>query len=385
MEPFSLLLSEYLTELWAGFVGLPAIVQGLVTILILGPLMLTVWGITRYLRILAIAEPDINALELLARNLLSQFWVFVGLVWMLGTLDFVVWVFAKFIGAGAISISGVVIAGAAILSILLTLGSEWLLTSGKEFEEIRGGDLAESAKQFCSKALINAPKLKRRMGNSDPNAFFCGLLRGTVAIHDGFFTRNWTDRERRNVLAHELGHKINGDMPLTVFTLTIVLALELIGRIMIEVGKAMLYGRSESKDKEDKNSSGVSTLLAGLVLIAFGFLTVIIFSLMTGLAKLAIFRQREYMADRIGIALSQDPEGMAELFEKLDREPVSKARNPLEAALFMNGPKVYSKRSGYSFWQKLGAAFQNFFANLDSTHPSLSDRVIQARELIPGR
>jgi Zn-dependent protease with chaperone function len=206
----------------------------------------------------------------------------------------------------------------------------------------------------------------------DPNAFFCGLFRGRLVIHEGFLKGGkWTNEDLDAVLAHEIGHKFNGDIFLVMLSMTIILAIEFIGRALIRFGEWTIHKGGSGKD-------GWKVALFGLGVIITGFVFAVLVTFITGLAKMAVMRNRELMADRLGIAMTQDPLGMATLFRKFSECPPAPerlAKNELRASLFMRPVREKFSKD----------ALASTFDGVVASHPSNETRYRHATTLIPGQ
>jgi len=85
--------------------------------------------------------------------------------------------------------------------------------------------------------------------------------------------------------------------------------------------------------------------------------------------KLAISRQREYLADASGALITRYPEGLARALEKLskDREVLEAATNAT-AHLYITNP---FKDKNFGAW----------FAGLFDTHPPIEERIKRLRSM----
>jgi len=100
------------------------------------------------------------------------------------------------------------------------------------------------------------------------------------------------------------------------------------------------------------------------VLAILGIVAAILAPLSANLIKLALSRQREFLADASGALLTRYPEGLASALEKIasDEHELSKA-SPATAHLFIASP-FKEGEGGYS-WA----------AKLFMTHPPMEERV----------
>lgn len=184
------------------------------------------------------------------------------------------------------------------------------------------------------------------------NAFATGRNpeHASVAVTTGAIQK-LENEELEGVLAHELSHVKNYD----ILVMTIVVVL--VGVIVLLsdwLFRAQLYGGGDNRDR----GGHPALLVIGLVLM-------ILAPLVAELIKLAVSRQREYLADASGALLTRYPDGLARALEKIgaDAQPMRRA-NHATAHLFFANPF----KSGKDWMMKLF-----------STHPPLEDRIARLR------
>ena len=127
------------------------------------------------------------------------------------------------------------------------------------------------------------------------------------------------------------------------------LVIVMIGLIAIlsDVGlRSMFWGRHSSSDR---GRGGGLLALAGLIII-------ILAPIIAQLVRLALSRQREYLADATGAQLTRYPPGLASALEKIkDKGSVVQKATETTAPLYFANPI------------SLGSLF--------STHPPIEDRI----------
>jgi len=123
--------------------------------------------------------------------------------------------------------------------------------------------------------------------------------------------------------------------------------------IVAFLSDAFLRMSSSRRSNEDNNSSFLLALV-GIVAVLFA-------PLAANLLKLAISRQREFLADASGALLTRYPEGLASALEKIaaDENELSTA-TPATAHLFIASP---FRENG------------NWLNKLFMTHPSVEERI----------
>ncbi len=180
------------------------------------------------------------------------------------------------------------------------------------------------------------------------NAFATGRspAHACVAITAGLRAQ-LTRSELEAVMGHELSHVANYDTRLMMITAVLFGMVTMIANLAWR-----LAFRGERK-------RGNSALIAGLVFVAAAILAPITAQLI----KLAISRQREYLADGSSVMLTRYPEAMISALQKISAAPTLAGHHEATAHLF-----IYSPLREQSFMQKLF-----------STHPAIEDRIAALR------
>lgn len=157
-------------------------------------------------------------------------------------------------------------------------------------------------------------------------------------------------RELEGVVAHEMSHIGNRD------TLLMTVVAILVGSVaLLSDGftRGIFYG-GRKRDNSSGSGSGAFFLI-GLVLILLS-------PLIATLIKLAISRNREYLADSTAALITRYPKGLADALAKLAADTqILKVANSATAHLFVDDP--VANRS------------KNWFASLFNTHPPIEERI----------
>ncbi|GHU09354.1 protease HtpX [Alphaproteobacteria bacterium] len=175
-----------------------------------------------------------------------------------------------------------------------------------------------------------------------PNAFATGrnpkhaIVAATTGLIDIM-----DDDELTAVMAHEMSHVQNYDIRVSMIVFGLVSAIGLITDIGVRL---LLHG-------DDRNKHPVA-MVAGLVIM-------ILAPLIALLTRLAVSRQREYLADSSAVLITRYPDGMVRALKKLEShsKPMRK-QNTATEALYINNPMK-----------------KGFINNLFSTHPPIKERV----------
>lgn len=185
------------------------------------------------------------------------------------------------------------------------------------------------------------------------NAFATGRdpVHASIAVTTGAIQK-LKNEELEGVLAHELSHVKNYD----ILVMTIVVVLVGVIVLLSDWFFRMQF-HSRGGDSDNKNSSPIFFII-GLALM-------ILAPLFAQLIKLAVSRQREYLADASGALLTRYPEGLACALEKIagDKDHMDHADHAT-AHLYFSNPFLGAK---------------GWLNGLFSTHPPIEDRIKRLR------
>jgi len=260
------------------------------------------------------------------------------------------WVFGAAWGDAA---SGIIFA--AILSTVMTLVSYYqgdaiaLAASGaKQIEKKDAAELYNLVENLALSAGLPTPKIYV-INDPSPNAFATGRdpAHASIAVTTGL-VEVLEKTELEGVLAHELSHIKNYDV--RVMTIVVVL----VGVVLL-LSDWILRGFFY----RDRDAGGGQ---AALILFLIGLVLAILSPLFAELIKLAVSRQREYLADASGALMTRYPEGLARALEKIAAmdQPLKQA-NHATAHLFLANP----------FDPHVTKKFEQWF----STHPPIMERI----------
>lgn len=195
-----------------------------------------------------------------------------------------------------------------------------------------------------------------------PNAFATGRdpEHSAIAVTTGLLAT--MDRlELEGVIAHEMSHIADYDIKLST------LAVVLVGSVFLLTGwlrwSFFLGGFRRGRGREG----------LGPILTIIGLILIVLAPIAAQLLRLALSRNREYLADAQGAMLTRYPPGLASALRKLsaDRHTLRTA-NEATAHLFIVNPL---KAEG-------GLAQQ--FSELFSTHPPIEERIRRLDEMSLG-
>ncbi|MDQ7794682.1 MAG: M48 family metallopeptidase [bacterium] len=202
-------------------------------------------------------------------------------------------------------------------------------------------------------AGIPAPRIYV-IDDDAPNAFATGRnpKQGVVAVTTGLLAK--LDRaELEGVVGHEISHIANYDILVATLAVTMVGIVALLGDWM---ARAVFYGHRGSR----RSSSRGGERGAGFLLLA-AMLLAIVAPLVAQLLRLAVSRQREYLADSSAALLTRYPPGLAAALRKIAADPQPlRAANPATAHLYIYNPLLDRKH-------RLDGLF--------NTHPPIQERI----------
>ncbi|MEM4208496.1 MAG: M48 family metallopeptidase [Candidatus Bilamarchaeaceae archaeon] len=182
-----------------------------------------------------------------------------------------------------------------------------------------------------------------------PNAFATGRdpQHSAIAVTTGLLD-SMKKEELAGVLAHEISHIANYDIRFMMLTVALVGAIGLISEIFL---RTFFWGGR----RDNKKGSGF--------LLILGLIFMIIAPLIAFFIRMAISREREYLADANAAKLTRYPEGLARALEKIKSYPYKmQAANETTASLFIADP--FKKAAG-----------------LFSTHPPIDERITRLRKM----
>jgi heat shock protein HtpX len=187
--------------------------------------------------------------------------------------------------------------------------------------------------------------------DSAPNAFATGRdpKHASIAVTRGLIDK--LDRtEMEGVIAHELSHVGNHDIRVMLLVTVLVGTIALLSDWML---RSFAWGGGGRRGRDRSGGGGIILIIA----IALAILTPIVATLI----KLAVSRQREYLADASGAMLTRYPAGLASALRKIadDKEALEVA-NKATASLYIANPLKDAPRA---------------FDGLFDTHPPIAERI----------
>lgn len=187
--------------------------------------------------------------------------------------------------------------------------------------------------------IINDSSMNAFAAGTDPeNSVICA----TIGLLE-----NMDKVEIEGVMAHEISHIKNYDIRVSMAAVALTAVIGVLSDIVL---------RFIFLNDDDEDSKNPITLILGLFFV-------LISPLLATITRLAISRQREFLADATAVSLTRYPDGLISALEKLKNNKPLKRQNSTTASLFISNPMK-----------------QGFFQRLFSTHPPLDDRISRLKE-----
>ena len=186
------------------------------------------------------------------------------------------------------------------------------------------------------------------INDSSMNAFAAGTNpENSVICATTGLLENMDKVEIEGVMAHEISHIKNYDIRVSMAAVALTAVIGMLSDIVL---------RFIFLNDDDDDSKNPITLILGLFFV-------LISPLLATITRLAISRQREFLADATAVSLTRYPDGLISALEKLKNNKPLERQNSTTASLFISNPMK-----------------QGFFQRLFSTHPPLDDRISRLKE-----
>lgn len=186
------------------------------------------------------------------------------------------------------------------------------------------------------------------INDSSMNAFAAGTdPENSVICATTGLLENMDKVEIEGVMAHEISHIKNYDIRVSMAAVALTAVIGVLSDIVL---------RFIFLNDDDEDSKNPIALILGLFFV-------LISPLLATITRLAISRQREFLADATAVSLTRYPDGLISALEKLKNNKPLERQNSTTASLFISNPMK-----------------QGFFQKLFSTHPPLDDRINRLKE-----
>ena len=303
--------------------------------------------------------------EQIAANKRKTVLLIFGAIVLLGAVGYVLGLWYGGSGSG---IYGLV--GAAALAVVLSLGSffggDRLVLASTRAREVSPQDqprLLNIVEGLSIAAGIPKPKVYL-IPEQAPNAFATGRNpeHSSVAVTEGLLaTMNRVELE--GVIGHELSHVVDRDILVGTVVATLVGAVVLISEFFM---RSWWWGGVRGRRGGDRSGGGIEAIV-----FAVGLVLLVLAPIIGQIVRLAVSRQREFLADAQGALLTRYPPGLANALRKIGAAsgiPMRSANNAT-AHLWLNQP---SRIQG----EGMGPLEKLF-----STHPPIEERIRRLEEM----
>ncbi|MBN1462127.1 MAG: M48 family metallopeptidase [Paludibacteraceae bacterium] len=229
------------------------------------------------------------------------------------------------------------------------------ISGAKKVEYDEDPDLHNLVDNMCIASGLPKPKIYK-INDTAMNAFATGRdpEHAAMCFTTGIVNR-LEKRELEGVIAHELSHIQNYDIRLMSIVSILVGTITLLADWFT---RGVFYGGGRGK-RRSSSSSG-----SGIFLI-IGILLVVLSPVIATLIKLAISRNREFLADSSAALMTRYPQGLANALKKLAMDTeILEAANGATAHLYISSPLK-------------GRAFVNLF----NTHPPIEERIARLESM----
>ncbi len=230
------------------------------------------------------------------------------------------------------------------------------MTGARAVSQADNPKLYRMLENLCISRGMKTPKLAILQSDA-LNAFASGVndRQFTVTVTTGLLAA-LDDKEVEAVLAHELTHIRNGDVRLMIIAVVIAGVVSLVGEIVF---RAFLRGGIRTSSSDDRKGGALVTVLIGVALVSVAWVLAIV-------VRLSLSRSREYLADAGAVELTKNPDAMISALLKISgRADIDGVPSGVMDMCFENDP--------------------DDFADLFSTHPSITKRVQALVEMAGGR
>lgn len=227
------------------------------------------------------------------------------------------------------------------------------ITGGHEVTKQEEPDLYRTVENLSIGSGLPMPRVWV-VEDDAPNAFATGRNPGNahVAATRGLLNK-LDSNELEAVMAHEMSHVGNYDTRLLTTVAVVVGIVALVADLIL---RFTWYGAGARSSNKGKGGGGL-----GAILLVIAIVFLVISPIVATIMRLALSRQREYLADSCGALLSRNPGALASALEKIATDPVPlRDANKATASLYIENPL---KEHG------------SFLNGLFNTHPPVEERI----------
>ena len=303
--------------------------------------------------------------EQIAANKRKTVLLIFGAIVLLAAVGYVLGLWYGGSGSGVYGLVGAV-ALAVVLSLGSFFGGDRLVLASTRAREVTPQEqprLHNIVEGLSIAAGIPKPRVYL-IPEQAPNAFATGRNpeHSSVAVTEGLLsTMNRVELE--GVIGHELSHVVDRDILVGTVVATLVGAVVLISEFFM---RSWWWGGVRGRRGGDRSGGGIEAII-----FAVGLVLLVLAPIIGQIVRLAVSRQREFLADAQGALLTRYPPGLASALRKIGAAsgiPMRSANNAT-AHLWLNQP---SRIQG----EGMGPLEKLF-----STHPPIEERIRRLEEM----
>jgi heat shock protein HtpX len=196
------------------------------------------------------------------------------------------------------------------------------------------------------------------------NAFATGRnpQHGVIVLTRGIIN-NLNDEELKGVISHEISHVKNYDILIGTVIVIFIGMLSIASNMLL---RSFIFGGGRRRSNDRGGAGGIFSL----IFLVIGIILILLSPLIGTLIRMAISRNREFLADSNGALLTRYPAGLANALRKINILSQVESASSATAHMFIAEPLVKEKRPA--------------FAGLFSTHPPIEERIRRLEEMSLG-
>ena len=301
--------------------------------------------------------------EQISANKRNSFLLAAFVVVLLGVLGFAIGYAIVGGPEGGLAVTALAVAIGAVSGVGSYFGGDKLVlaaSAAREIDATVAPQLMNVVQELAIAANVPMPKVYI-IDDTAPNAFATGRdpQHASLAITSGLLEK--LDREElQGVIAHEMSHVQNFDIRFSLIVGVMVGVIAILADFFLRF--TFWGGVSGRRSSRDSGSNGIQA-----VIMIVAIVLAILAPLISRFIQLAVSRQREYLADASGVALTRNPYGLERALAKIgsDQEVLEVANRGTQHMYFTNPIKKFEARS----------------SGLMDTHPPILDRINRLREL----
>lgn len=223
------------------------------------------------------------------------------------------------------------------------------MTGAEQINRTQYPEFYSAVESISITAGIPMPKIYI-INDPSPNAFAAGTKpENSIVCATTGLLEIMDKTELEGVVAHEVSHIKNYDIRISMAAIALTAAIGFLADI---AWRLLFWG----DDRDDSEKS--------LIVYLVGVILVVLSPILAFIVRMAISREREFLADATAVSLTRYPDGLIRALEKLKENSAPlKKQNSTTASLFISNPL------------KPGLIQKMF-----STHPPLDERIRRLKE-----